>query len=119
MKKMNLAGIALVLAGCAHIPGAPNSAITKVGPGPASLEAPATATKGAKMIQVSEADPLGSLEQQIQGVRTEKVIIPTRLLRTLVANQKTASNSCKDLSLQLEALKNIDLEETGNGVEQQ
>lgn len=57
-------------------------------------------------------DPLTSLEQELTKVHSERVIVSTALLKSLVKNERLQQNQCKNISGQLEAIKNIDLEET-------
>jgi hypothetical protein len=61
----------------------------------------------------SQADPLGTLEQELARVQSDRVIVSTALLRSLVKNGRVQQTQCKNISGPLEALKNIDLEETG------
>lgn len=94
--------LALVLtatAGCAHVMGT-------------------GASKNAASDQVIKADvrtgdPLTSLEQELTKVHSDRVIVSTALLRSLVKNERLQRTHCKNISGQLEAIKNIDLEETG------
>jgi hypothetical protein len=58
-------------------------------------------------------DPLTALEQELTKVHSERVIVSTALLKSLVKNERLHQNQCKNISGQLEAIKNIDLEETG------
>ena len=57
-------------------------------------------------------DPLTSLEQELTKVHSDRVIVSTALLKSLVKNERLQQNQCKNISGQLEAIKNIDLEET-------
>jgi hypothetical protein len=66
----------------------------------------------AKIYRIDEGDPLRSIELQISKVKSDRVVIPTEYLRILVANQKILHGHCKNLSVQLEALKNLDLEDS-------
>jgi hypothetical protein len=88
--------------------------ITPAAPG----RQPKTSMVPTKVIQISEVDPIRSLEKQLPQVKGDRVVIPTTLLRTLLATHKLTDGQCKDLSVQLEALKNIDLEETELRTEQ-
>jgi hypothetical protein len=58
-------------------------------------------------------DPLTALEQELTKVHSDRVIVSSALLRSLVRNERLQQNQCKHISGQLEAIKNIDLEETG------
>ncbi len=86
-------------------------------PSAAGSRQPKATLAPTKVIQVSESDPIRSLERQLPQLKGDRVVIPTALLRTLMATQKLTDGQCKDLSVQLEALKNIDLEETEIGAE--
>ncbi len=59
------------------------------------------------------SDPLTALEQELTQVHSDRVIVSTALLRSLVKNERLQRTHCKNVSGQLEAIKNIDLEETG------
>lgn len=63
----------------------------------------------------ASADPLTSLEHELTKVHSERVIVSTALLKSLVKNERLQQNQCRNISGQLEAIKNIDLEETGEG----
>jgi hypothetical protein len=56
-------------------------------------------------------DPLTSLEQELTKVHSDRVIVSTALLKSLVKNERLQQTQCKNISGQLEAIKNIDLEE--------
>ena len=58
-------------------------------------------------------NPLGTLEHALAKVKSDRVTVSTSLLKSLVRNQRLQQSQCKNLSGQLEALKNIDLQETG------
>ena len=59
------------------------------------------------------SDPLTALEQELTKVHAERVIVTAALLRSLVKNERLRQNQCKNISGQLEAIKSVDLEETG------
>lgn len=86
----------LATAGCAHVIGTGKSASDQV------IKA-----------DVKTGDPLTSLEQELTKVHSERVIVSTALLKSLVKNERVQRTHCKNISGQLEAIKNIDLEETG------
>jgi hypothetical protein len=74
--------------------------------------------KSAQVISADpHADPLKSLESELSTVQSDRVIVSTALLRSLVRNERTQQNQCKNISGQLEALKNIDLQEAGVATE--
>ncbi len=64
------------------------------------------------------ADPLRTLEGALGSVHSDRVIVSTDLLRSLVRNGRIQQSQCKNISGQLEALKNVDLEETGDNHEE-
>lgn len=58
-------------------------------------------------------DPLTSLEHELTRVHSDRVIVSTALLKSLVKNERLHQTQCKSISGQLEAIKNVDLEEAG------
>jgi hypothetical protein len=63
------------------------------------------------------ADPLTALEQELTKVHSDRVTVSTALLKSLVKNERRARTHCQNISGQLEAIKNIDLEETGSAID--
>ncbi|MGK5083812.1 hypothetical protein WDW37_10960 [Bdellovibrionota bacterium FG-1] len=57
----------------------------------------------------STPDPLSTLEQELSKIHSDRVTVSTSLLRNLVRNQKIQQNQCKNISGQLEAIKNVDM----------
>lgn len=99
---LNVAGIALVLTamgGCAHFGG---------------TQASQSKRSSDQVIKADPhtGDPLTSLEQELTKVHSDRVIVSTALLKSLVKNERLQQNQCKNISGQLEAIKNVDLEET-------
>ncbi len=66
-------------------------------------------------ISTREKDALRKLELQLENVKSPRVIFSTAALRALVKNQRSLEGRCENTTGQLDALKNIDLEETGGG----
>jgi hypothetical protein len=64
-----------------------------------------------------KTDPLTSLEQELTKVHSDRVIVSTALLKSLVKNERLQQTQCKNISGQLEAIKNVDLQETGEAQE--
>jgi hypothetical protein len=88
----------LTSAGCAHVMGTVNGK---------------SASDQVIKADVKTGDPLTALEQELTKVHSERVIVSTALLKSLVKNERVQRTTCKNISGQLEAIKNIDLEETG------
>ena len=84
--------------------------------GCAHFSAPAKATAPRRPAQTismdAHGDPLGTLEQELARVQSDRVMVSTALLKSLVRNERVQQTQCKHISGQLEALKNIDLEES-------
>jgi hypothetical protein len=116
MKSATLAAIfvmtaALALGACAHP--------ALVSPPPAPPPAPAPAPR-AKPVEVTwrsaDESALEKLERRLERARPgERVAVPARLLRALLSHERQLRNRCDALSGQLEALKNVDLEEIHEG----
>jgi hypothetical protein len=76
--------------------------------------APAGKRTGSEQViqaNASKGDPLTSLEQELTKVHSDRVVVSTALLKSLVKNERLRRTHCKNVSGQLEAIKNIDLEE--------
>lgn len=58
---------------------------------------------------------IAALDKELGNVKSGRVVISTRLLRTIVANELIYQKHCKDVSGQLEAIKNVDIESAGAG----
>ena len=99
---LRIANVALIgavgLAGCAQL---------GVVQGSPEKKAPAQVIKA----DGRATDPLTSLEQELTKVHSERVVVSTALLKSLVKNERVQQTQCKYISGQLEAIKNIDLEE--------
>lgn len=54
---------------------------------------------------------LAELETHISTVSAKRVSIPTKLLKSLLANQRAIETHCKNVSGKLDAIRSIDLEE--------
>jgi signal transduction histidine kinase len=61
--------------------------------------------------ELKQLDSLSSLDHELAAVQSERVIIPTHTLRSLLAQDQQKRNRCKSINKQLEALKRIDLDE--------
>jgi hypothetical protein len=96
---LTVAGLALSLNGCAHFTRSQTSQTKRTSDQVIKAD-PRT------------GDPLTSLEQELTKVHSDRVIVSTALLKSLVKNERLQQNQCKNISGQLEAIKNIDLEET-------
>ena len=72
-------------------------------------------TRGTTEIKLDSEDPnlVKTLEDQLVSVHSEKVTLPAEVLRSLIRNEKGRRSQLRDLSGQLEAIKNIDVQETG------
>jgi hypothetical protein len=93
-----LISIAPGVAGCAHYDP------IKGGPVPRKSDHVISTGQGSSHLKV--------LEQELATVRSDRVVVSTALLRTLVRNGRIQQDQCKNISGQLEALKNVDFEET-------
>jgi hypothetical protein len=56
-------------------------------------------------------DPLNNLEQQLAKSHSDRITLPTSLLRKLLRSERIQQNQCKVVTGQLEAIKNVDLQE--------
>jgi hypothetical protein len=94
----------LLSIGCAHF--TPSSTAS-------SNKAPLSSRHSAQALSVdAHGDPLGAIEQELSRVQSDRVVVSTALLKSLVRNERIQQTQCKNISGQLEALKNIDLEES-------
>ncbi len=101
------------LSGCAHFRSAgdpdPRSRRRTLDSGRGGLPAAEQVIRA----EPHSGDPLTSLEHELTQVHSERVIVSAALLKSLVKNERLHQTQCKTLSGQLEAIKNIDFEETG------
>jgi hypothetical protein len=93
-----LGALGILISGCAGVPGAPRSFRQRT---------PHTVVLDLKTSSIAE------LSKQLSQIHSEQVILSTAALKTLLLNEKTFQNQCKNISSQLEALKTLDLEESG------
>jgi hypothetical protein len=114
-------GILMIgVTGCAHAePGAPGAipgSTSAAGASRLGSKGDSAAThRGTTVMSASgrtSTDPLGTLEEGLSKVHSDRVTVSTALLKSLVRNQRIQQTQCKNISGQLEALKNIDLQET-------
>jgi PBP1b-binding outer membrane lipoprotein LpoB len=91
--------LAGLMTGCASAPA----------PGPESLDSaqrsPKTVTLNIKNSSFDE------ISKELSQIKTSQVTVSTKSLKSLIVNQKTLQNECRNLSSQLEALKSLDVEE--------
>lgn len=73
------------------------------------------AKKTTSRIPVVNEDSVAQLETRLATIRSSQVIIPTRTLRAILKNESVMRNQCKNLSVQLEAIKHVDLDPDGDG----
>ena len=79
--------------------------------GCASLEARSEKNRKPETVELKDTDSARVLEHQLESVKSEKVVISTSMLRSLIQSKKPQKNQCQSLNAQLRALKTIDLEE--------
>ena len=102
MNKIIALCAALSITGCAHF---------------SNSQRPATPPAERKAAQTVSTNPnedlFAELDQLLAKSRSERVTVPTALLKSLVRNGRIKQTQCKSTSEQLEAIKNVDLQETG------
>ncbi|MGZ3698319.1 MAG: hypothetical protein ACXWPM_02175 [Bdellovibrionota bacterium] len=60
-------------------------------------------------LPIDKGASIESLEEELARVRTSQVVVPTDVLRRLLKNERLLRDQCKDISVQLEAIKSLDV----------